>query len=112
MYLHGLRLPSNTGLYDRAGPGASSRPSLPQRMLHDGSGPVPPSAQRAHLAVVAVDVMICAGPPVVQDGRGRARTEAVGPVVNRGPLCARVGHGCAGLSYTAAGLAGNLLTQL
>lgn len=42
--LRGLCLPSNTGLYDRARPGAGSRPSLPWRVLHGGSGLSPPSA--------------------------------------------------------------------
>lgn len=43
--LRGLRLPSNTGLYDRARPGASSHPSLPRRVSHGGSRPASPPAQ-------------------------------------------------------------------
>lgn len=43
--LRGLRLPSNTGLYDRAWPGASSHPPLPRRLLHGWSRPASPPAQ-------------------------------------------------------------------
>lgn len=45
MQFRGLRLPSNTGFYDRARPGAGSHPSLPQRVLHCGSRPASPSGK-------------------------------------------------------------------
>ena len=114
VHLHGLRLPSNTGLYDRAGPGASGHPSLPRGVLHGGSRPASPPTQRSDLTEVAVEILVVVGPPKVQDGRGRARarTRAGALAMYRGPLCARVGHGRARLSYTAVCLAGNLLTQL
>lgn len=64
--LRGLCLPSNTGLYDRARPGAASHSSLPRRMVHGESGPAPPPAQRANLAVVVVEIPVGVGPPLVQ----------------------------------------------
>lgn len=42
--LHGLRLPSITGLYDRARPGTGNHPSWPQQVLHGGKRPASPSA--------------------------------------------------------------------
>lgn len=42
--LHGLRLPSITGLYDRARPGTGNHPSWPQRVLHGRKRPASPSA--------------------------------------------------------------------
>lgn len=110
--LRGLRLPSNTGLYDRARPGACSCPSLPWRVMHGRSRPASPSAQWANLTIMVVEISVGVGPPRFQYSWGRARTRAPGLVRYRGLLCARVGHGWARLSYTAACLAGNLLTQL
>lgn len=110
--LRGLCLPSNTGLYDRARPGAGSLPSLPRRKLHGGSRPASPPAKWANLTIMAVELSVGVGPPQVQYSWGRARTRPQGLVRYRGLLCARVGHGWARLSYTAACLAGNLLTQL
>lgn len=64
--LRGLRLPSNTGLYDRERPGTSSHPSLPWRELHGGSRPASPPAQRADLTVMAVEFSVWDGPPLLQ----------------------------------------------
>lgn len=112
MQFRGLRLPSNTGFYDRARPGAGSHPSLPQRVLHCGSRSASPSGKWADLTVMAVEISVRVGSPKVQDSWCRARTRAQALLRYRGLLCARVGQGRARLSYTAACLAGNLLTQL
>lgn len=105
--LRGLRLLSHTRLNDGARPGAAGRPPRPRQELHGGRRPPPSSAQRAHLAIVAVEIPLEGGPPQVQHHRGWPRAKA-----HRGLLCARVGHGWARLSHAAACLAGNLLTQL
>lgn len=110
--LRGLHLPSNTGLYDGARPGASSRPPRPRREVHAGSRPASLPAERANLTIVAVEVSVqVVEPPQVQYSRDRTRTRtrARGLVGYRGLLCAGAGGG---LPHTAACLAGNLLTQL
>lgn len=111
--LRGLRLSSNTALYDGARPGACSHPSLPRRVQHDGGRrPAPQPRQRTDLAVMRVELLIWNGPPQVQDSWGWARTGEQASARNRGPLCARQRQGWIWLSHTAACLVGNLLAQL
>lgn len=106
--LHGLCLPSNTGLYDRAGSGLGGLPSPSQGVRR----PASPAAQRANLTIMAVELPVEGRPPQVQYSWGRARAKARGLVRYRGLLCISVGNGWACVWYTAAWLPGNLLTQL
>lgn len=110
--LHGLCLPSNTGLYDRAGSGLGGLPSLSQGVWRRVRRPASPSAQRANLTIMAVELSVEGRPPQVQYSWGRARAKARGLVRYRGLLCISVGNGWARMWYTAAWLPGNLLTQL
>ena len=106
--LHGLCLPSNTGLYDRAGSGLGGLPSLSQGVRR----PASPSAQRANLIIMAEELSVEGRPPRVECSWGRARAMARALVRYRGLLCISVGKGRARVRYTAAWLPGNLLTQL